>query len=825
MHSEIFLKRTAYLMLAAATAPLLSAASGLGQGASAQTNPAATSESENDSASDIRRLDTVFVEARRSEENLQDVPVVVQAFDAATLGSLAATDLAIIGAISSGLSINTNAITNPSISLRGLSANPTNTFGDTTVSINFDGIAHSNSQILRLSLFDAEAVEVLKGPQSLYFGKNSPGGIIAIRTKKPTTELFTEFQVGYEFEGEMKYGHGIISGPLTENWGGRLAVRLADQEGYFENIWGDGDPTATQPVFPKGPNFDEIVSFGTLLGQYERTTILAKVAYMDQNGSGQGLSEAIFCNSVKDNNPFEDCKLDGRSANEDFSGIPGIPSLTNRDRPTSNFDATQISLNVDHVLSQNWSLSSITGYFDSTYFYVSNSGQRLATLPLPGGLAFGRETNVELLSQELRLTGSFNRFNITTGVHVEERTTDGVGTVWLPPFLKLTPDQYIEYTNRGASVFAQADFDLTDTVNVSVGGRYSEEDVEYSGRNLDSASIPALGVPGELLIDPNKATFDNFSPEITVSYRPRDNLNFFASYREGFKSGGFGAATLSLAPTTFTRVPIDESFEQELVEGFEIGAKMELFDNTVRLNTALYSYDYDNLQVGNTIVTPEGGLITRTSNAGSASVNGFEADLFWVTPIDGLDITTNIAYNDNSYGEYFSPCNDFQIFYGPAGCDIDLDNNIATSAATRGFGPLVGTGFDVQNRNGDPLQLAPKWTGTAGFSYQRKISDNLVFDSTGLLIYSDEYQADGVNDPRAVQDSYVQLNGSIGISSADGKWDLKLIGRNLTDQLYALSIFSAAPGAGLIDEPQNLGVVPSQPRQVFLQFTYRPQGF
>ena len=165
-------------MVAAATAPLLTS------GALAQTSDEESTQVEEAAGqSSSRKLDTIVVQARKQEESLQDVPVVVQAFDAEVLEALGTSNFKDLNSIVAGLSIYTEGTLNPKISLRGVTGNDINAMSDEPVSVVMDGVAHSSSQIFRYGLFDVEAIEVLKGPQALFFGKNSPGGIIAVRTK------------------------------------------------------------------------------------------------------------------------------------------------------------------------------------------------------------------------------------------------------------------------------------------------------------------------------------------------------------------------------------------------------------------------------------------------------------------------------------------------------------------------------------------------------------------------------------------------------------------------------------------------------------------
>ena len=770
-----------------------------------------------------RRLATVTVEARRREESIQDVPVVVQAFDADLLEAFSTAEFKDLNDLVSGLTIYADGTNQPSINLRGVQGNAINAAGDDPVSVNLDGIQHSSSQIFRFGLFDLEAVEVLKGPQALFFGKNSPGGVVALRTKNPTEELYTEFQAGYEFAGERMYGHGIISGPLSENWGARVGVRYADQEGYFENIWGDGDPTATQPINEKGPDFEELMVLGTLRGEFERGEITLKALHGTREGGQYNQVQLINCNpNIDVVNPFSDCTLDDRFSTAPFVIDPSVAPSFAPSEPSSDYSLTQFSLDGELELNENWSVNSITGLVDIKNTSSGNVGARPTDIRF--GLGLAQVVEVESISQEIRFNGDYERLRLMFGGYADSRESSQRAIVYVSPTRAINPDAISRVEGDSWSVFAQAEYDLTDAFSVSLGGRYTEEDRSTKGENIGSlGSIPA----GDHLVDPDEISASNFSPEATLTWRATDDVSFFASYKEGFKSGGFNNSVLDRDSTTRDGVPIDDSFKREDVEGFELGWKSEWFNNTLRINGAIFSYDYTELQQSSFFTDPvSGAVVVRTANAGEAEVRGFEADLLWATPVEGLTMTGNIAYNDSEFGNYVSVCNEYQLWVDPTGCDVDVDNDVTTWAGNNNPNNLVaGTGFDAQDRAGDTLRRAPEWAGSVGLSYDTSLSSALRFRANGLLSYSGEYYGNGENNPLGIQDSYVTVNTGLGIYAENGGWDLDLNVRNLTDEAYALTTFDTSRSAGSpATTSENLGAARNAPRQIFLQLTVRPQA-
>ena len=816
------------LIAAAAAAPFLVS------GVLAQTDTSAEDNVQvaesNDQADGRNRLDTIVVQARLREESIQDVPVVVQAFDSNLLESFSTTQFNDLNDLVSGLTIYADGPVQPSINLRGIQGNAINPAGDDSVAINFDGVQHSNAQLFRFGLFDTEAVEVLKGPQALFFGKNSPGGIVSVRTKDPTDEFYSEFQTGYEFAGERIYGHGIVSGPLSENWGARLGVRYADQEGYFNNIWGDGDSSATQPLGQTGPDYEELLFLGTLKGEFDRGELTLKVLNGSREGGQYTQSQLILCNAQIDLvNPFSDCTLDDNFATESFVIADGFETRFAPNVPNNETTMTQVSLSGSLNINDNWTLQSITGLVDienTQVGAVGGAGNSPAT-----SIGVAAKNSVETISQEIRLDGEFGRLKLLMGAFADDRKIQQGGSVYIAPFFPITPDTIVGVDGDSWSVFAQAEYDITDAFSVSVGGRYTEEDRSTTGENL--TALPALGIAaGPHQLDPDSLSETNFSPEVSATWRVNDDLSFFANYKEGFKSGGFNTSITGRDSSAAgslgagNGVPIDDSFLREDVEGFEIGFKSEWFNNSLRLNGAIFSYDYTELQQS-TFVTDENNVTrTATTNAGEAQVQGIEVDMLWVPPVDGLTITGNLAYNDNEFGDYIAVCNEYQLWVDPTGCDVDIDNDVTTWAGSNNPNNLVaGTGFDAQDRSGHPLRRAPEWSGSLGFTHDAGVTNSIRLKTTGLLSYSGEYNANGENNPNGIQDAYVTLNGSLGIYSDNDAWSLDLIGRNLTDEAYLTSAFDATrTTVGTATTFENMAAIRNAPRQIFLQLTVRPQA-
>ena len=439
-------------------------------------------------------------------------------------------------------------------------------------------------------------------------------------------------------------------------------------------------------------------------------------------------------------------------------------------------------------------------------------------------LGFAQFVDVEQFSQELRFSGDFGRFRTTLGAFVDDRRTDTGGNVWVSQGVTLVPDSEVYVGQSSWSAFAQAEVDITDRLSLSVGGRYTDEERDTGGG--------WIGQPdARYNLETDSLSEDNFSPDVTVSWDATADLNFFANYKEGFKSGGFNASTLDRAVTVGNPDnAIDDSFLSETVEGFELGFKSEWFDNTLRVNGAAYSYDYDELQlsvVTEVVVNGVASPVVSTENAGSAKIEGIELDALWLTPLEGLSLTGVVAYNDSHFINYISECSQYQLFTDPTGCDVNVDtsgtNGGLDTSAGGIFDVITDNGYDSQDRRDTPLTNAPEWSLSLGANYETSLSSNLGLAANFLTSYNGDQNASADNNPLAVQDAHFIVNGGIQLFAKNGGWDLELIGRNLTDEVVLIDAFNQSR-SGSATEPQYLGGVRNAPREIMLQLTIRPQA-
>jgi iron complex outermembrane receptor protein len=306
----------------------------------------------------------------------------------------------------------------------------------------------------------------------------------------------------------------------------------------------------------------------------------------------------------------------------------------------------------------------------------------------------------------------------------------------------------------------------------------------------------------------------NVSPEVTLTWRPTDDLTLFGAWKQGYKSGSFNVST-----PPFTGE--NNAFGDEKVQGGEVGLKSRWLDRTLLFNLAAYDYKYTGLQVGANVQSNAGVTVTRTVNAGAARDYGVEADVSYSPEqFEGLSLNASLNYNHGRYSKLDNlPCYGGQTI--AAGC-----NELYSPTANGGLG-----GYTSESRSGVPMFRAPDWQGTFGFSWEKPISDfTLVLASN--TYYSSKYVADlGY---LWYQKAFAKTDASVTLRSPNDRWEVALIGKNLNNALTSGTCansnsqagqtggqITGSTGAGPagIDE---VGCYMDRGREIWVRFTWKP---
>lgn len=771
------------------------------QSAAAQSSTGAVA----DVADQAATPDEIIVTARKRAESIRDVPVSIAALGKADLEKYGTNNLQAMAAQIPGLVI-TPSSTSGQIALRGVSSSSNNPSQDQAVSLNVDGVQVGSVQIMRLAQIDLQQVEVLKGPQALFFGKNSPGGIISLRSADPGDDFEAIATASHEIVARESTGTLVISSPLTDTLGVRAVLHGGHMDGYLKNVAPVIPGIAYGSEYPRAPFKNEVFARGTLVFKPTSSfSVRAKYSYTHADGSdpyqiterygcpyGTAQTLGLPIGSVP-------CQLSETNvASSRFNPVLTANSRYPSDGSRQYLRSTQhlASIEVNATVAQDVDFTSVSGFYKIEESSRSNPSFLPVSL-VQGGLDVDRRE----LTQELRLGTSRQDWpvNFTVGAYFQDTkffngnpvTVDRYVATRTLPLGSILQSSYNRFYIDGTSYsfFGQAAWKIVPTLELAGGARWSYErkrETVYSNDVLQVLPVPSI-------------TARNTSPEVTLSWRPNKDLNIFGAYRQGFKSGGFN--TGSVAPG------VDQSFKPETAEGFELGIKAKL--NDVLFNITGYRYIYKGLQVSG---FDPARLIATIFNAGGAKVQGIEADFTWKPrTLPGLDLHGSVNYNQARYQQFLANC-----FVG---------QTIAEGCA---FTPNAGGVFQQQNLRGRQLTLAPDWTGNLGASYTAPISPSLKFGVTVDANYTSGYFPMLEQAPASKQGSRTLINASLKLAEADDRWEIALIGQNLTNRLYSqygvqipFTGISSRTGTALTGGQADVGGYLSRPRQVTLQATVR----
>lgn len=741
---------------------------------------------------EVTGLEEIVVTARRRQETTFDTPVVLQAVSGAELDRRSIVNVEGLSRITPLLIIgeNTGGIQGAPIAIRGISGSEVNPLADQAVAFDIDGVQVNRSTVARLGTFDLASAEILKGPQALFYGKNSPGGIISLRSADPTASFESKISAGYEFNADETRLEGYVSGPITDTLGFRVAGYFSDINGYINN---ESTPApGSLKSFDRAPNGTEFATRLTLKFEpSDNFDARLKVAYNEISDLGaSGMVQLIGCSGPLPQlaSANADCVADDRTSLIDPG--PSFQAIYPTAKGGAIFsDRNQVltSLEMNVKPTEDITITSITG----VYRYHSNSLSNISGLDLqPVYLALPETATYRDFNQELRLLTSFDGiFNFAAGAAYQSSRADYTNNFHLTIAGTFRQINDAELYQRGEaySFFGQLILRPTDTFELTAGGRYSEE----------SKRLRTFAFNVEQLSAQPEVNFDNFSPEVTAKWSATPNLNLFASYRSGFLSGGFnGNGASSYTGRNLT-------FDQQTAEGFEVGLKARLFDRAARINLSLFDYDILGLQVSAT----QGTTVLQT-NAGKASSRGAELDGTWITPVEGLQLRGALSYNKARYDLFSFACYRGQSI--AQGCNQ---------------APAANGSFTLQNLNGARIVRAPDWGGAVGFNYDTEVS-GLRVGLSGDGNYSSGYFNNAFNAPLMWQEDYWLFDTSLRVGTNDGRWEVALIGRNLTDRHYVARsseqpLSGAAAGTAVANRQADVIGAVNRGREIMLRLTYR----
>ncbi|MFA7555481.1 MAG: TonB-dependent receptor [Spongiibacteraceae bacterium] len=690
-------------------------------------------------------LEEVIVSARKRDEGVQTVPIAISAMTAAEIDRSFATQMDEIKGIPNVALDQAPGYRNvASFYIRGIGYQDIDLTFEPAVGVVVDGIFLGKANGSLLDIFDLESLEILRGPQGTLFGKNTIGGVVSITTKRPQGDLGGEVQAKVGNYGRNDY-RAAIEFPVTEKAAARLSVLSNNYDGYAKNQHGDnvgGEETVlargTLVVEPS----DNLTL--TLIGDYLRDR--SESSPMNNASVNQGEPKPL-ANALAALGFPADSDGDLNKVREDLTGPFDI-------------DGWGLALQVDWI-GETYDITSITGYRDQEEDTNTNvDGEALPLFNLP------RVADFNQFYQEFRLgITSFDNFDFVAGLnYMRQEHNQNLGffldsyllgfNIGAPGDLGTTLDTPQSQAVDTYGLFMQGDYSLTDDWRVTVGVRYSVDDKDYtytetgfSDNNfgfLDySLASVSAGAPALRGTQSFSESWEQVTWRVGTDYQIDYNTFAYLSIASGFKAGGFNGRA-----STFVQVG---PYDPETVMSYEVGVKAEFFDSRLRINTAVFMNQYDDLQV-EILQNVDGTSVTLVENAAGATISGIEIE---ATALLGelWTLQTSVGYLDASYD------------------DFDAD--------------VFSRGYEVDN-SGLDLRRAPPWTLTAALMYEQVFDFGSVFWQGDWSFHSD-YETNVQNYAFGTRKSENLFNSSIGYAPLSDRWSIAAYVRNITDEVRVSS--------------------------------------
>ncbi len=729
-------------------------------------------------------LETIVVTSRRVAESIQSTPIAVSAFTERGLKERGLTTSADIGNFTPNVQFDTSSSFAGASTfqgfIRGIGQTDFAINTDPGVGVYVDGIYYARTVGSVIDLQDVERIEVLKGPQGTLFGRNTIGGALNIITKRPDSD--------FDFKGEVTIGefnradvNAFVNLPLTDDIYTSVAISTRNRDGFQSRIPFEDPANGNNIGIPLDQILTADTNNGREQGAQNSSTLRTKTYWAASdtveatfsfdyssirdsatattlldaevnspgnlrglfNGCVAGLAPEAICNT----SPFlinEQVPFDNRFVTDD------IDTTFATGANFSNIDSWGLAAEIDWEISESITLKSLTGFRSlDAAFGVDVDGSPLA---------FDQTTftmDTEQFSQEFQLSGTQGVFRYTAGIYYYHEDAAQEDFVPIAGGLIQVAGGNFQETDAFA-LFGETNIDLSEDLSFVFGVRYTEEEkeVQLDQQNLNpdffiATGFPVAGFPREDLTflgpqEPQLLDFDNVSIRTGLNWQIKKNLFSYASFSQGFKSGGITTRlTAPFNPAIGIGGLTDLGFDEETVESFEVGLKVDLLNNNLRINAAAFLNSFDDIQI-----VLQRGVTPANENAGEAEISGFELEAQAILS-ETLRANFSLGILDAEYEE------------------LDPLTGLDPSTAQLPNTPETTASFAL---NWQPTE---NWGFNFNYSFTSEVFND--FENTALLREGDTSI----------------LGANINYTSSSQQWNITAGVTNLTDERRLISGFNA----------------------------------
>ncbi len=719
----------------------------------AQDNNANTGSSE-------LRLEEIQVTAQRRTTDLQATAAAVSAYSGDDLRDKSMNDAESLGQFNASMDVAFYQ-GEAQIYIRGVGYSGIIGGTDSSTALHLDGVYMSRSSAAVPAFFDVDRVEVVRGPQGTLYGRNATGGSVNVISRKPTEEFSAEYSALFGSYDRQRIS-GVFSGPLIEDkLLARLAIQKEKRNGYTTIYRPGSDPLglggAENDIEDKDDimarlTFEYLVSDDlkvTLAGDYYEADDAGTVWLFVNPGTGTNPSMRKYLQDRGGFLPEGKTRKFGSDLNH--FNKPRIWGITNK---------------IDWSMSEDFEMSSLTAY---------KATRPLNRNDLDTTAAFGvdqlREEDHTQFSQEFQFSYTGDSIQGVMGLYYFNEEND-VRNEYFLPFIDGMSDSVccLLRLNGSSETTAYAAFGemtwlLADDIELVVGGRYGKED--RSGKNdvvFENFPLTIFNNVADL----SEKSFSSFTPKIGINYNYTDDLFFYATVSEGFKSGGYNVGSYQ-----------NETFNPEEIIAYEIGMKADFFDQRVRVNTAAFFYDYQDLQIQD--VESNNTIVRNAANAET-----------WGLEIEAVGVITSALQIDFAVTLLNSEFKDIAL--------IDPKQ----------------PGLGLQDLEGNNMPRAPEYKFVLGIQYEIDLGDSGSLMLRGDYSKQDKVYFSAFNLDQLGQDGYDWLKARASYKTNDEHWEIAAFADNITNEVV---VTNATFNGDIIDSTVVGNLAP--PRTYGLEVLYR----
>lgn len=722
-----------------------------------------------------RVIESIVITAQKREESSEDIGIAVSTLDAARIARAEVNNIQDLQDMVPSVQIG-ESFGFAQVMIRGIGTDNPFAGGDPSVGMHIDGVITGQSSAQFGSLFDVARIEVLRGPQGTLYGRNTTGGSINVITQRPTEETtgYARMTAGnydlFKFEG-------AVGGALADNLQGRIAVRHVDRGGYGTNLTtgkdiDDANQQSVRAQLQWQPTDATNIRFAVEHHEEDDANYMPKFKSPSYDPAPLPALATQPAGAAHASNPrdlYSNVNLQNEREQTSFtldyswdiSDTLSLKSLTNRQEfekvPQADFDMTAADFYI-------WSESFETEQF-SEELSLNFDGERMRGLV---GLYYYTEEieSDNRLDLPLVPQAAANANPTLAGCGINDNQPQQIIGV---------ADELLCFHFRGDAetdawaAFTNVAFDLTDTLVLNAGLRYSRED---RGGYTDRWTAPAAPV----LTFRDSRSFNELSPSVRLEWSASDDLLLYASYSEGFKSGIFLSGQ---------RSPV---LDPEIVDAWEAGLKGTFLDRRLRFDAAAFTYDFTDLQQGRSVPAGTSGFTLVYENAAEASVQGVEMEFTWLAT-DLLRFDGSATWLDATFDDYVTT-DPFDTVFQQLG--------------------LIPAGTDLsQQLAGNRMVQSPKWAWALGATLDVTLDGGWQLSSSLSASFRDDVEFSQFNHKALSQESVTTYDADVVLTAPDSRWNLNLWGKNLSNETIYVGTFilnSSRVNAGFLAPPRTWGL-------------------